>query len=79
MEIKDLQNQAEEIVNKAYEKEGSMKDSDTIFMHLIEEIGEVSRQLVNPKLKRDNTDISNLKDELADVVLLTSKLAITAL
>lgn len=75
MEIKELQEESEKIVNEVYKKIGALKDNETIFMHLTEELGEIARQLVNPRLKRDNTDIENLKEEIADVILLTSKLA----
>jgi len=40
------------------------------FIHLVEEIGELARQINNPGLNRDKTDIDNLKEELSDCLIL---------
>jgi len=75
MEIKEVQRESEKIVNEVYDKIGAAKDSEAIFLHLVEELGEISRQINNPKLKRQETDIDSLREEIADVILLVSKLA----
>jgi len=75
MEVKELQEKANEIVLKIDEKIGIEHDKETTLMHLVEEVGEVSRQILNPKLRNEKTDIKNLSEEIADVVLLISKLA----
>jgi len=75
MEIKELQEQAEEITNKINNKLDFIHSNENTLIHLIEELGEISREILNPKLKRDDTDIENLEEEIADVILLIFKLA----
>lgn len=75
MEIKELQKQAEEIVNKIDNKLEFTHDNKNTILHLTEELGEISRQILNPELKRQKADIGNLKEEIADVILLLCKLA----
>jgi len=75
MEIKELQKQAEEIINKIDSKLEFTHDNKNLILHLTEELGEISKQILNPGLKRQETDIENLKEEIADVILLISKLA----
>jgi|SRR3989344_7419836 len=75
MEIKELQKQAEDIINKIDNKLEFTHNNKNIILHLTEELGEISRQILNPELKRQNMDIDNLKEEIADVILLISKLA----
>ena len=75
MEIKELQKQAEEITNKIDNKLDFIHNNENILIHLTEELGEISREILNPKLKRGNTNIENLKEEIADVTLLIFKLA----
>ena len=75
MEIKELQTEAENIVNKIDEKLKVEHDNELILMHLTEEIGEIAREIINPKLRRVDKNGDNLSEEIADVILLTSKLA----
>ncbi len=75
MEIQELQEEAEKIINMIDEKTNASHTNETTLLHIIEEIGEISRQINNPKLKRQETDIENLKEEIADAILLISKLA----
>ena len=75
MEIKELQKKAEEIINKIDNKLEFTHDNKNLILHLTEEFGEISRQILNPELKRQETNIDNLKEEIADVILLLSKLA----
>ena len=44
-------------------------------MHLTEELDEIAREILNPKFNRDKKNTENIKDEIADIFLLTSKLA----
>ena len=70
-----MQEQAEEIINKIDNKLEFTHNNKNIIVHLTEELGEISRQILNPELKRQNINIENLKEEIADVILLLSKLA----
>lgn len=75
MEIKELQKRAEEIINEIDSKLGFTHDNKNLILHLTEELGEISRQILNPELKRQEMNTENLKEEIADVMLLLSKLA----
>lgn len=75
MELNKLQQQLKELIKKIDDKHKGMHDIETTFIHLIEEIGEVSRQLYNEKIGRDKLDKENLKEELSDVLILTLQLA----
>ena len=75
MEVKELQQQAEEIISKIDQVCVCKHDNETTLIHLFEEIGEISRQIVNPKLNRERINQENLAEEIADVTLLISKLA----
>lgn len=75
MELNELQEKAEEIINKIDNKLNFKHNNENLILHLTEELGETSRQILNPKLKRGELDLENLKEEIADLILLISKLA----
>jgi len=75
MELKELQTEAENIINKIDEKLKAKHDDEFVLIHLSEELGEVAREIINPKLRRGNKNKDNLSEEIADIILLTSKLA----
>ena len=78
MEIK----QAQKLVREHLERIGYTKIETTpvqAFLHLIEEIGEVSRALLHKETKRDSLPVttkpSDIEDEVADIFWQTLKLA----
>jgi len=71
----ELQEKAIKVVNNIDSITGINHDKETTFMHLVEEFGEIARQLYNERSGRDKIDIENLKEEIADVYLLLAKLA----
>ena len=75
MDIKDFQKKSEKLINDIDKKLGVIHNDELIILHLTEELGELSRQIINPKLKRGETDIKNLEEEIADVIIQISKLA----
>jgi NTP pyrophosphatase (non-canonical NTP hydrolase) len=79
MEIK----QAQKLVGEHLEKIGYTKvetDVKHVFLHLLEEVGELARTLLHKETKRDSlpftTKPSELSDELADIFWQTIKLAL---
>jgi len=75
MEIKDFQNQINEIVEKIDEKTGVKHNLNNTFFHLIEEIGELADELNKPNIRNKEIDKQNLKEEFADVLVLITRLA----
>lgn len=77
MEIKQFQNEANKIVESIDKKfEGREHDKEITMIHLTEELGEIARQVYNGSHKRGNFDRENLADEMADVFILLSRLAV---
>ena len=50
-------------------------DKDVTMHHLMEELGEIAREIFNDKTGRDKIDLENLKGEVIDLIILTSYLA----
>ena len=75
MNLTEFQKEAVKIVDDIDTKYKGTHDNDTTIVHLIEELGEIAREIYNEKMGRDKIDIENLKEEFADVYLLLAKLA----
>lgn len=75
MDLKIVQKKIVEVVDAIDAKRQSKHDSDTTFVHLIEELGEIVRELYNEKSGRDKIHHENLKEEIADVIILSTKFA----
>ncbi len=75
MEIKDLQKKADEIIDKIDEKLGCKHSIDNTVLHLIEELGEVSRELNKPNIRNQEINKKGLGYELSDVLFLISRIA----
>lgn len=69
MEIKEYQRKAYEILDSINKSINVKHDPDTIFLHLIEEIGEVAKELSKKQRGwREDFDKDKLGFELADVL-----------
>jgi len=69
MDIKELQKEAWAIIQGYNKKHGLRHNKETVFYHLIEEIGELTRELYhykNPWRKKFNKQ--RFSEELVDVV-----------
>jgi len=77
MEIKEYQKTIKKLLEDidSEHPDKTHKNVETTFYHLIEELGEISRQLFNEKIGRDKLDKENLAEEIADCVMLLSQLA----
>ncbi len=69
MEMKKLQEKADEIIDKIDKKVNVEHNLDNTFMHLIEELGELTAEIGKVKYRNQDIDMENLKDEIADVFL----------
>ncbi len=76
MEIKELQKLMNNTVDLIDEKFNCKHDVNNTFLHLIEEIGEVADEINKPNIRNKETDIENLGEEIADCVILLTKLAV---
>ena len=77
MEIKEAQKQSFEILEKINNKYSVNHDPNLIFLSLIEEIGEVARELSKKQknTKREDFNKEELADELSDILSRTFVIA----
>jgi len=68
MHIKDFQKEVNEIILKK-------QSGEVIFLHIVEEIGEIAKQFTNKHLGRENFDLKNLEEEISDSIILLVYLA----
>jgi len=70
MEIKEMQKDAFGIIEDWNRKNGTEHDKDTVFPHLIEEVGELAREINHKILPwRDYYNKDNLDEEYIDVLI----------
>ena len=75
MEVKELQKISNEIIEEIDKKINVNHDNDKTIIHLLEELGEVARQANNKNIRNIEQNKDNLSEELADVLMLTTRLA----
>ena len=75
METKEFQKMCAEIVKKIDAKYNINRDPHFSFVQLMEEIGELAKEINKPKLRNKEIDKENLEGEFADVILQLSILA----
>lgn len=69
MEIDQLKNQCSKLVEQLDQKFGIERDVQLCFTQLMEEIGELAKEINKPKLRNKEIDIENLNGEFADVFI----------
>lgn len=69
MEIKEISKRIHDFQKGRFPKYGSELTSELIFTHLVEEIGEIARQIFNKKSKMREFSESNLKEEITQAIL----------
>ena len=69
MELKDIEKQVVDFSKKRAAAKEFALTPELSYIHLIEEVGEVARQLSNRELRPDLFDEHNLKEEIVDVIL----------
>ncbi|MBI2143968.1 MazG-like family protein [Candidatus Woesearchaeota archaeon] len=75
MNLDELQRKAIGLIEEFDKSRGIRHDPATTMIHLVEEFGEVARELYNEKSGRDKLDRKNLAGEIADIYLPCNKLA----
>ena len=67
--IKELQQRIIKFVEEREKAKNFHTTPELSFIHLIEELGEIARQLSNKQMRPDLFDEKNLKEEIIDVIL----------
>ncbi len=75
METKEFQKKCVKIVKEIDKKYNIKRDSYLSFMQLIEEAGELARDINSPKLRNKEIDRNNLEGEFADIIIQLAILA----
>lgn len=75
MKLKDLEKKALECVKIRYSKKNIPINADRLMLHLMEEVGELTLQINNEKLKREKLDVKNIGEEISDCMVLLIALA----
>ncbi len=75
MDIKEFQKKCADIVDKIDKKYGIDRNPQLAFTQLVEEIGELAKDINLPKLRDKKPDKENLAGEFADVFLQLAMLA----
>ncbi|MFZ5955423.1 MAG: MazG nucleotide pyrophosphohydrolase domain-containing protein [Nanoarchaeota archaeon] len=75
MEISELQKKISEAILSRLDKKNVEPSVELSMLHLIEEVGELSKQIVNEKLKRKEIDVANIGEEISDCIIMLMFLA----
>ena len=75
MDIKEFQKKCSDVVDKIDKKYGIDRNPQLAFTQLVEEIGELAKDINLPKLRNKKPDKENLEGEFADVFLLLANIA----
>ena len=75
MNLKELQRISVETTRRYDKKMKMQHNAEITLVHLVEELGEISREIYNEKSGRDKLNKQNLEGEIADVMILVSNLA----
>jgi NTP pyrophosphatase (non-canonical NTP hydrolase) len=75
MEIREFQKKCADIVDKIDKKYGIERDPQLAFTQLMEEIGELAKDIYLKRLRKQEPDKENLSGEFADVFLQLAMLA----
>jgi len=75
METKEFQKKCADIVDKIDKKYGIERNPQLAFTQLMEEIGELAKDINLKKLRKQEPDKENLSGEFADVFLQLAMLA----
>ena len=75
METKELQRKAVGLVDVLDRKFSVQRDAQLNFTQMVEEIGELAKDINLPRLRNKQPEAQNLADEFADVFLQLSKQA----
>ena len=76
MEIRELQDEIKKIASKLESLDNRAFGKDGVFLHLIEEVGEIARNLFDEISGRAKFEKEKLGDEIADAIAMLFHLAL---
>lgn len=75
MEVKNLQKQIVAFMNRWGTARRSPSTKETLFVHLVEEVGELARQYVNKVSRKAQYDEHEVKNAIGDIMMQLVNLA----
>lgn len=69
MDISELRDLAFKVVDERLKRNNCETDVDVIFLNLVEEVGEISKEFCNLRFRKSKYDKTNLEEEVADVLI----------
>lgn len=76
MEVKELQQKILELEAKWNKKRDYTPTEQTLFNHLVEEVGELAQQYVNQDQRQDKYSKEELENALGDIMIIVVELAV---
>lgn len=75
MEVKEFQKKIVDFVS-AWDRKRNVKPSEeAVFIHLVEEVGELAREYVNKTSRKEEFSKAELENAICDILMQTVKLA----
>ena len=75
MEVKDFQKKIVDFANKWDKKRNNIPDTESTLIHLMEEVGELSRQYINKRMRKEKFDEEEVKNAIGDALMQLVKIA----
>lgn len=75
MEVKDFQNKILDLEEKWNKKRGYIPTEQTLFNHLVEEVGELAMQYVNKNQRPERYSEEEFENALGDILMIVIELA----
>jgi NTP pyrophosphatase (non-canonical NTP hydrolase) len=75
MEVKKLQRKIEEFWEEVDRLKRKKQNPEIVFIHLVEEVGELAREFVNKERRPEKYSEEKLFDAIADILIMTFFLA----
>jgi len=75
MEVKKLQRKIEEFWKEVDRLKRKKQNPEIVFIHLVEEVGELAREFVNKERRPEKYSEEKLFDAIADILIMTFFLA----
>ena len=67
--MQSTQEQIKKLFDKIHKKKGLKPDPYYSFIRIVEEVGEVARQIFSKKVRPEKYDAENFKEEIIDVII----------
>ena len=71
----EIQELSSEITNMLDAKRHAKHDVESSVIHLVEEVGEIAREVINKKFDRAPTDVKKFEAEIADAFIMLAHIA----